>query len=103
MWNRIRASMPPTNGSDPDLAIFVIDLQDANKKLILKKVLCFLLFEGRFNFSKIRSPNEVTKLQESTFFLLFLLDDKRTIEGSGPGSIPLTNGSGSGGAITYGS
>jgi hypothetical protein len=30
----------------------------------------------------------------SRFFLLFLLDDRRMIEGSG--SIPLTNGSGSG-------
>jgi hypothetical protein len=33
--------------SDPDPAIFVIDLQDANKKLI-KKVFCVLLFEGTF-------------------------------------------------------
>jgi hypothetical protein len=30
---------------DPDPAIFVIDLQDANKKLIEKKI-CLLLFEG---------------------------------------------------------
>ncbi len=41
--------MPLTNGSDPDLdpdpSIFIIDLQDANKKLIfLKKFLCILLF-----------------------------------------------------------
>ena len=35
--------------SDPDLAIFVIDLQDANKKLIfLQKFSCLLLFEGTF-------------------------------------------------------
>ncbi len=33
---------------DPDPAIFVIDLQDANKKLILKKFICLLLFEGTF-------------------------------------------------------
>jgi hypothetical protein len=32
---------------DPDLPIFVIDLQDANKKLIKKKF-CLLLFEGTF-------------------------------------------------------
>jgi hypothetical protein len=32
---------------DPDLAIFVLDLQDANKKLIFqKKFFCLLLFEG---------------------------------------------------------
>jgi hypothetical protein len=35
--------------SDPDPAIFVIDLQDANKKQILKnKFFCLLLFEGTF-------------------------------------------------------
>jgi hypothetical protein len=34
---------------DPDPAIYVIDLQDANKKLILnKKFFCILLFEGTF-------------------------------------------------------
>ncbi len=31
--------MDPNPDSDPDPAIFVIDLQDANKKFILKKVL----------------------------------------------------------------
>jgi hypothetical protein len=54
MWIRIRirGSMPLTNGSvswirilDTDPAFFVIDRQDANKKLI-KKIFCFLLFEG---------------------------------------------------------
>jgi hypothetical protein len=33
---------------DPDPAIFIIDLQDANKKQIFKKVFCRLLFEGTF-------------------------------------------------------
>jgi hypothetical protein len=37
--------MDPDPDSDPDPAIFVIYLQDANKKLILKKV---FLFEGAF-------------------------------------------------------
>jgi hypothetical protein len=48
---------------DPDPAIFVIDLQDANKKLIFnKKFFCLLLFEGTFtSFSKIKSPKEATK------------------------------------------
>jgi hypothetical protein len=46
---------------DADPAIFVIDIQDANKKLILK----------------IKSPKEVTKQYESWVFLLFLLDDRR--------------------------
>jgi hypothetical protein len=38
--------MDPDPDSDPDSAIFVIDLQDANKKLI--KLFCLLLFEGTF-------------------------------------------------------
>jgi hypothetical protein len=33
---------------DPDPAIFFNDLQDANKKLTLKKFLCVLRFEGTF-------------------------------------------------------
>jgi hypothetical protein len=39
-----------TNGLDldPDPAIFIVDLQDANKKLIQKKFFCLLLFEGTF-------------------------------------------------------
>jgi hypothetical protein len=40
--------MDPDSDVDPDSAIFVIDLQDANKKLILKKFFCSLLFEGTF-------------------------------------------------------
>jgi hypothetical protein len=50
---------------DPDPAIFVIDLQDANKKLLKVHL---------HHFSKIKSPKEVTKQSESRFFLLFLLD-----------------------------
>jgi hypothetical protein len=43
---------------DPDPAIFVINLQDANKKLFSA---CFL-FEGTFtSFCKIKSQKEVTK------------------------------------------
>jgi hypothetical protein len=38
--------MPLTMDLDP--AVFDIDLQDANKKLILNKFFCFLLFEGTF-------------------------------------------------------
>jgi hypothetical protein len=46
---------------DPDPAIFVIDLQDANKKLIFLTSFCLLLFDGTFTpFSKIKSLKEVT-------------------------------------------
>ncbi len=34
--------------ADPDPSIFIIDLQDGNKKLIKKKFSCILLFEGTF-------------------------------------------------------
>jgi hypothetical protein len=47
---------------DPDPAIFVIDLEDGNKKIIKEKVfLPITLFEGTFtSFSKIKSQKEVT-------------------------------------------
>jgi len=52
----------PNPDEDPDPVIFVIDLQDANKKLIKNKVFCLLLFEGTFtSFPKIKSQKEVTK------------------------------------------
>jgi hypothetical protein len=48
--------------SDPDPAIFVIDPQDANKKLIKKMLICLLIFEGTFTSCfKDKSPKEVTK------------------------------------------
>jgi hypothetical protein len=54
---------------DPDPAIFVTDLQGANKKLILKKV--FLLFEGTFTsfFTKIKIPKGSHKTVEIKVFL----------------------------------
>jgi hypothetical protein len=45
--------------ADPDPAIFVIDLQNANKKLFFAH---YLLFEGTFtSFLKIKSQKEVAK------------------------------------------
>jgi hypothetical protein len=48
---------------DPDPAILVINLQDANKKLILKKSFSAYYFikVHLHHFSKIKSPKEVTK------------------------------------------
>jgi hypothetical protein len=41
--------MDPDPDADLDPSIFIIDLQDANKKFIfLKKFSCILLFEGTF-------------------------------------------------------
>jgi hypothetical protein len=47
---------------DPDPSIFIIDLQDANKKLIKKKFFCILLFEDTFtSFFKDKKVKKVTK------------------------------------------
>ncbi len=62
---------------DPDPAIFVIDFQDANKKLILFLSFSAYYFLKGHHFSKIKSLKEVTKQWESRFFLLFLLADRR--------------------------
>jgi hypothetical protein len=60
---------------DPDLAIFVIDLQEVNKN---KFFIAYYFFKVHLHhFSKIKSPKEVTKQKEKKFFLLFLLDDRR--------------------------
>jgi hypothetical protein len=49
--------------SDPDPAIFLIDLQHANKRLICKKGFsaCYILKVHLHHFSKIKSSKEVTK------------------------------------------
>jgi hypothetical protein len=55
--------MDPDPDADPDPAIFVTDLQDANKKLIFSaKFFCLLLFEGTFkSFFKDKKSKEVIK------------------------------------------
>ncbi len=65
---------------DPDLdpAIFVIDLQDANKKLIFIKLFCLLLFEGTFtSFFKDKKSNKSHKTVGIKVFLTILFDDTR--------------------------
>ncbi len=54
--------MDPDPVLDPDRAIFVIALQDANKKLILNKFSAYYFFKVHLHhFSKIKSQKEVTK------------------------------------------
>jgi hypothetical protein len=71
---------------DPDPAIFVIDLQEANKKeKFLKKVFLLVIYEGTFtvhNFSKIKSQKEVQNSRNQGFSYYFCL----MIEESGSGS-----------------
>jgi hypothetical protein len=52
----------PLTIPDPEPAIFVIDLQDANKKLIKKKISAYYFLKVHLHhFSKIKRPKEVTK------------------------------------------
>jgi hypothetical protein len=53
--------MEPDRDADP--SIFIIDLQDANKKLIFKKKISayYFLKVLLYNFSKVKSQKEATK------------------------------------------
>jgi hypothetical protein len=52
----------PDPDAGPDPPIFVIDFQEANKKLIIfKKFFCLLGKVHLHHFSKIKSQKEVTK------------------------------------------
>jgi hypothetical protein len=80
---------------DPDPAIFVIDLQDANKKLIFTTIFsayCFLKVHLH-HFSQKESQN--SRNQGFSYYFPMV------VEGSGSGSIPLANGSGSGSATLF--
>jgi hypothetical protein len=77
---------------DPDPAILVINLQDANKKQFKKKFFCLLLFESTFTsiFKDKKAKRSHKAVGITVFITIFCL----VIEGSG--SKPLANGSGSG-------
>ena len=81
---------------DPDPAIFVIYLQDANKKLIFNTIFSayYFLKVHLHNFSKIKSQKESqnSKNQGFSYYFFMIIEGS----GSGTGSIPLTSGSGSG-------
>jgi hypothetical protein len=63
---------------DPDPAIFVIDLQDANKNKFKKEFFCLLLFEGTFtSFFKDKKSKRSHKAVGIKVFLLYLLGDRR--------------------------
>ncbi len=69
--------------ADPDPSIFIIDLQYANKKLILKiSFPAYLLFEGTFtSFFKYKKVKKKSKNSKNQGFFL-------SRAGSGSGSIP---------------
>ena len=56
--------------ADPDSPIFIIDLQDANKKQIKFFLCCILLFEGTFtSFFKDKKSKRIHKAVGIKFFL----------------------------------
>jgi hypothetical protein len=63
---------------DPDPAIFIIDLQDASKKIIDKKKFFYiLLFEGTFPSLFKDKKWKSHKTAEIKVFLLFLLNERK--------------------------
>jgi hypothetical protein len=63
----------PDPDSDPDPASFVIDLQDANKKLIKKKNFYLLRFEGTFTslFKDKKSKRSHKTVGTKVFLTIF--------------------------------
>jgi hypothetical protein len=57
--------------ADPEPSIFIIDLQDANQKIIfLTKFFCILLFEGNFtSYFKDKKSKRSHKTVEIKVFL----------------------------------
>ncbi len=81
---------------DPDPAIFVIDLQDACKKLIFNTIFSayYLLKVHLHHFSKIKSQKESQNSTSRGFSYYFCIMMEGSGFRAGSGSIPLTNGSG---------
>jgi hypothetical protein len=70
--------LDPDPDPDPDPSIFIIYLQNANKKRIKKKSSCILLFEGTFtSFFKDKKSKRSHNTVEIKGFLTYLLNDKR--------------------------
>jgi hypothetical protein len=83
---------------DPDPAIFVIDLQDASKKLIFNTIFSayYFLKVHLHYLSKIKRKKESQNRRNQGFSYYFCMRMEGSGAGSGAVSIPLTSGSGSG-------
>jgi hypothetical protein len=80
---------------DPDPAFFVIDLQDASKKLIfLRNFFCLLRFEATFtSFFEDKKSNESqnNRNQGFSYYFCMMIEGSGSRAGSGSGSITLTS------------
>ncbi len=87
---------------DPDPAIFVIDFQDASKKLIFNTIFsaCYRYFlkVHLHHFSKIKSQKEPqnSRNQGFSYYFCMMIEGSGSGSRAGSGSKPLTSGSGSG-------
>ncbi len=97
VWIQIRGPMPLTNGFGSGSCYFRHwpSRGQQNTTGSLKKNFCLLLFEGTFTFTSFfkdkmlkRSHKTVGRKQGFSFYFCLIIE--------GSGSIPLTNGSGSG-------
>jgi hypothetical protein len=92
VWIRIRGSMSLTNGSGSRIGsgscYFVIDLQDANKKLIFLKS-----FSAYYLLFKVQKKSQNSRNQDFSYYFCLMA------EGSGSGR-PKTCGSGGSGSGT---
>ncbi len=95
VWIRIRWSIPLTNGSGSWIRILLFrhwPLRCQQTLILFKKFSAFNFLKVHLHhFSKIKSQKELqnSRNQGSSYYFC------KMIEGSGSGSIPLTNGSGS--------
>jgi hypothetical protein len=84
----------------PDPAIFVIDLQDASKKLIFNTIFSayYFLKPHLHHFLEIKSQKESqnSRNQGFSYYFCMMVEGSGSRAESGSGSIPWTSGSGSG-------
>ncbi len=84
---------------DPDPAIFIIDLQDASKKLLFNTIFSayYFLKVHLHHFSKIKSQKEPqnSRNQGFSYYFCMMIEGSGSGSRAGSGSIPLTSGSGS--------
>ncbi len=85
---------------DPDPTIFVIDLQDASKKLFFNTIFFayYFLKIHLYHSSKINSQKESqnSRSQGFSYYFCMMIEGSGSGSKAGSGSIPLTSGSGSG-------